>query len=553
MKRVFAIMLALVMVLSMSITAFAADGTGSITITNATNGQTYNIYKIFDATYSDEDGTKAVAYSVEKDTPAYNAVTSEEGQKFFNYSAETGNVSKKEGVNDSELITYLTNLVKAEGSGFTAAQSAVTASSETVQFTGLEYGYYLITSTLGTAVTINSNTPDVSVIDKNQKPGGTFDKSIVENGEEVDHNTAAYGDTVDYKIELATTNYDGDKHILYYQIIDTVGSSLAIDWSSFKLSIGGVQKEKGWLLNNYGTTDEVQEGPLSDTGYTKDQADWYLVYLGNNKFRITMPWQTNHTIEGNTPGSYTIKFAEGVTHESKYESPSNIELTYSVKVKSGAVVGGGDVAELKNTANGSWTSTYETDTTPTDFVYTEVFGLAILKDDLATGKNLADAKFKVWKDAACTQAVPVVGAGIEGVYKLAIEGETGSNEVVTPINGKIVIQGLDAGKYYLQETEAPDGYNALTAPVELEVGSGQTPFYVFADTNGKVADLRDPDATHSRNTYNVTHTVVHNSKGLELPSTGGEGTMLLITFGSILTMAFAVLLITQKKMSIYKD
>ena len=62
-------MLALVLVLSLSVTAFAADGTGSITITNATVGDTYRLYKIFDATYSKSaDGkTEAVAYTLSDD------------------------------------------------------------------------------------------------------------------------------------------------------------------------------------------------------------------------------------------------------------------------------------------------------------------------------------------------------------------------------------------------------------------------------------------------------------------------------------------------------
>ncbi|MBR4878510.1 MAG: LPXTG cell wall anchor domain-containing protein [Clostridia bacterium] len=40
---------------------------------------------------------------------------------------------------------------------------------------------------------------------------------------------------------------------------------------------------------------------------------------------------------------------------------------------------------------------------------------------------------------------------------------------------------------------------------------------------------------------------------MELPSTGGEGTMRMITIGSIVAIAFAVLLITNKKMSVYQD
>ena len=49
MKKILSLMLAFVLVLSMSVTAFAADGQGSITITNATIGQSYSVYKLFDA------------------------------------------------------------------------------------------------------------------------------------------------------------------------------------------------------------------------------------------------------------------------------------------------------------------------------------------------------------------------------------------------------------------------------------------------------------------------------------------------------------------------
>lgn len=49
MKKVFAIILALAMVLSLGMTAFAVETvTGSITITNPTAGEEYRLYKIFD-------------------------------------------------------------------------------------------------------------------------------------------------------------------------------------------------------------------------------------------------------------------------------------------------------------------------------------------------------------------------------------------------------------------------------------------------------------------------------------------------------------------------
>ena len=66
MKKIFSIIMVMIMVLSMTATGFAAENTGSITITNATIGDTYNLYKIFDATYNPSNAA-AVAYSIKND------------------------------------------------------------------------------------------------------------------------------------------------------------------------------------------------------------------------------------------------------------------------------------------------------------------------------------------------------------------------------------------------------------------------------------------------------------------------------------------------------
>ena len=58
---------------------------------------------------------------------------------------------------------------------------------------------------------------------------------------------------------------------------------------------------------------------------------------------------------------------------------------------------------------------------------------------------------------------------------------------------------------------------------------------------------------YTKHDYTATVANVENSKGIELPSTGGEGKVMLITIGSIVALAFAVLLITHKKMSVYHD
>lgn len=594
MKRALSILMVLVIVLSLSVTAFAAD-TGSITITNATIGETYAVYKIFDASVKlAADGTaEAVAYSIETDSPYFEELFGADGttdNTFFTYNPNTGSVAKKDGVNDSELIKYLNEMV-ATGS-YAPTVAPVKATAEEIVFSDLPYGYYVITSSLGATVTINSNTPDVEVIDKNQEPGIEFDKQVQtgvdDNGDPIwaDSNSANIGDEFSYRISFIATNYDGDKKIKYYQVHDEKGDAIWAEFNSFTVKVGGEELTRGYYLNQGGENTGNWEylGDWSGTTQDRENAQWYLVHLGYDQFRITIPWLENHTLTDVTDASgnivsYSLGFAEDAA--SKYDSPVEIEVTYDVIVEAGAAVGSTSHGNRFNKASASWTSENETNTTPPDEVVTYIYGIGLLKDDGATGQNLAGAKFRLYKDADCQVPVYVIPTDIEGVYivdshdtpaedvsgigdQLAREiyaeyldeylnGAVQENYVVSQINGKLVVLGLEAGTYYLREVEAPAGYNALSLPIEIKAGEGTRPFVIFADEDGKVADIQAEDGIHEEIRYDLTHTVVHNSKGAELPSTGGKGKIMLITFGTLVAMGFAVLLITQKKMTVYED
>ena len=183
MKRALSIILALVMVLSLSITAFAAEvganpSDGSVTITNATVGQTYKLYKIFDATHDNVDGTTAVAYTITTDNQFFPYLFGEDGtteNQYLVYTPGTHSVVKRGTADNTKLIDYLGTMVK--DGNYTATAEQVASSAEVV-FSNLPYGYYMIIRDGHSAVTIDSNTPDVKVIDKNQAPGGVLDKTV---------------------------------------------------------------------------------------------------------------------------------------------------------------------------------------------------------------------------------------------------------------------------------------------------------------------------------------------------------------------------------------
>ena len=108
--------------------------------------------------------------------------------------------------------------------------------------------------------------------------------------------------------------------------------------------------------------------------------------------------------------------------------------------------------------------------------------------------------------------------------------------LTTPADGKFAVSGLDADTYYLEETEAPAGYNKLKDPVE---------FVITATVDGTT---NVGTATVSYGTDSTGTVKVENKTGAELPSTGGIGTTIFYVLGSILVLGAGVVLVVKKRM-----
>ena len=597
MKKVFAFLLVLAMVLSLGVNAFAAENTGSITITNATIGDSYSLYKIFDATYSTdtEGNANAVSYSITTDNQFFAYMFGADGtavNPVFDYDSATGAVTRKEGAQDSAIIAYLTAMVRSTEHTFTAVETVPSATAVSIEFDELPYGYYLIDKGNGAAVTIDSNTPDVEVIDKNQIPGSDFSKLIWDEeyvdpetgvkGRWVSNSSANIGDIVEFKVEFEATNYDGEKQIKYYTVADTKGDALWVEFNSVEVYVNDKKLDRGYyhgIAGTHNTGEWKYFGTWTEEEKASaDNAQWYMIHRGFDAFDIVIPWMDNYHFEGTT-NDFSLTYGEGA--KSIYESPVKVEVKYNASVEPGATIGSSQDNNLWNTADLSWTS--DTTDGPDDpsTTTTTVYALGLEKIDSSTNEYLAGAVFEVYRDEACTDEVFVIPTDIKGVYILDdlntnVSGEfrdtsrgkyeqyleaylgpnyatTQKNVVTSEINGKLVILGLEAGDYYLKETEAPDGYNKLTTTTQVTVGQTNNTFVVIANPDGSVVNAQTATGEQKRITYTATSTIVENSKGVELPSTGGKGTMMLITFGSVVALAFAMLLITQKKMSVYHD
>ena len=218
---------------------------GSITISNTTANETYSLYKVFDATYSG----KNIAYSYKptgQNDAFLAALTSENSPFTVTSYGEAYNVVRKDTADDATVLAFIKangptrdDQTKAWSGGNYKFIETKTGNGESITFTGLGYGYYFITSSLGSVVSIDSAVKKAVVIDKNQKT--TLDKQeAIDNGETVAPEwkyvgagtvektvpTQFVGSKVKYQLVGNLTQYSGDKKIKWYQFDDEMDEGL---------------------------------------------------------------------------------------------------------------------------------------------------------------------------------------------------------------------------------------------------------------------------------------------------------------------------------------
>ena len=160
-SKILSLLLTLALVLGMAVTAFADSTvtTGSITINNAVAGQNYTVYRIFDLSH--DDTFEAITYTVNPAWEAFfadPATAAAPGRNYVDIDAQ-GYVTWKENADAAEFAK------KAQVYAATLSnnQGQVTAAGTTVEFKGLEFGYYLVDSSLGALCALDTTMPDVTM------------------------------------------------------------------------------------------------------------------------------------------------------------------------------------------------------------------------------------------------------------------------------------------------------------------------------------------------------------------------------------------------------
>ena len=304
MRKIFALLIAMVMVLGMSTMVFAA-GTGSITITppdgvDTTQTITYKIYKVFDA---DGNGT-AISYKLVSDKTTAPAGFTVDGAGNVSYSG-TGTDGQLTQTDIDAIAAYVANDVPVATVTSTGGAAAVAEN--------LPNGYYYITTTTGTVVTIDSTNPSAQVEDKNIVPG--VDKTITgassldEDGKKA---LAQVGTVVDYKAEITVGK--GQKG---YVFKDTMGAGLA--YVADSLSVKGMTVNTDYTLavsgqnitvtfNDDAINDLVQNSKITVTYKATVTSDALTVNAAKNTATISYGNNSEFTSEPSVTEVYNAKF-----------------------------------------------------------------------------------------------------------------------------------------------------------------------------------------------------------------------------------------------------
>ena len=210
---------------------------------------------------------------------------------------------------------------------------------------------------------------------------------------------------------------------------------------------------------------------------------------------------------------------------------ATITVTYTAHLNENAVVNGSTDNKNKvqlqysnNPRNSAyWGFTPESEVC----VYTYQLNNTKYHDEDKPGNELEGAGFRLYSDEACEHEVELYKEG--DFYYPITTGKT-AVEMKSAANGQFNVKGLDAGTYYLKETNPPADYNPCDVP----------PVIIKANHKGNQVDL---------NGSTLSTTIINNKAGgITLPSTGGIGTTLFYVIGGGLMVAAAVLLITKKRM-----
>ena len=250
---------------------------------------------------------------------------------------------------------------------------------------------------------------------------------------------------------------------------------------------------------------------------------------------------TNYTLvkdlhEAGLPSSIKLSIDNVKTAGLNLNDGATITVTYTAHLNEKAyvnTVGGGtdnkNSVYLEYSNNPRISTSLDHTTTSEVCVYT--YQLNNTKhQDSENGPVLEGAGFRLYSNEACNAEDEIkLKMNDDGTYSRDFSTEGKGVEMLSNKDGQFNVKGLDAGTYYLKETNPPAGYSACP---DKEI--------VISATH---------DVNHVSLSGNLSTTIINKKAGgITLPSTGGIGTTIFYVVGGGLMVAAIVLLVTKKRM-----